>query len=79
MIVQNCAKLGYYCMSVFISYGVGLCALQKAKDSKDDSLESFVPKAGLEPARAQCPRDFKSLVSTIPPFRQPVCLSGAKL
>ena len=29
-----------------------------------------VPEAGLEPARAQCPRDFKSLVSTIPPFRR---------
>lgn len=26
-----------------------------------------VPGAGLEPARTQCPRDFKSLVSTIPP------------
>ena len=27
----------------------------------------MVPRAGLEPARTQCPRDFKSLVSTIPP------------
>ncbi len=26
-----------------------------------------VPEAGLEPARTQCPRDFKSLVSTISP------------
>ncbi len=30
-----------------------------------------VPKVGLEPTQALCPRDFKSLVSTIPPFRQP--------
>ena len=30
----------------------------------------MVPKAGLEPARACGPRDFKSLVSTIPPLRQ---------
>ena len=36
----------------------------------------FVPEAGLEPARTQCSRDFKSLVSTIPPFRQP--LDGSK-
>lgn len=30
-------------------------------------LSQVVPGAGLEPARTQCPRDFKSLVSTIPP------------
>lgn len=28
---------------------------------------AMVPEAGLEPARTQCSRDFKSLVSTIPP------------
>ena len=32
-------------------------------------LDLVVPRAGLEPARARCPRDFKSLVSTIPPPR----------
>ena len=46
-------------------------------------LHFSVPKAGLEPARAQCPRDFKSLVSTIPPFRQPDTIlfriAGAKV
>ena len=31
---------------------------------------SFVLEAGLEPAQPQWPRDFKSLVSTIPPFEQ---------
>ena len=39
-------------------------------------LGRTVPEAGLEPARTQCPRDFKSLVSTIPPFRHP--LFGSK-
>ena len=29
-----------------------------------NSLEFMVHSAGIEPARAQCPRDFKSLVST---------------
>ena len=28
----------------------------------------LVLEAGLEPAQPQWPRDFKSLVSTIPPF-----------
>ena len=32
--------------------------------------DSFVPRAGLEPAQPLWPRDFKSLVSTIPPSRQ---------
>ena len=32
---------------------------------------SFVLEAGLEPAQPRWPRDFKSLVSTIPPFEQP--------
>ena len=32
---------------------------------------SFVLEAGLEPAQPQWPRDFKSLVSTIPPFELP--------
>ena len=36
-----------------------------------DQQFSLVPKAGLEPAQPLWPRDFKSLVSTIPPFRQP--------
>ena len=31
----------------------------------------FVLEAGLEPAQPRWPRDFKSLVSTIPPFEQP--------
>ena len=31
-----------------------------------------VLEAGLEPAQPQWSRDFKSLVSTIPPFEQPV-------
>ena len=31
----------------------------------------FVPRAGLEPAQPLWPRDFKSLVSTIPPSRRP--------
>src|SRR5712691_1786674 len=29
----------------------------------------LVPPAGLEPARARCPRDFKSHASTVPPRR----------
>lgn len=35
----------------------------KKKRRKITSLYKKVPKAGLEPARAKCPRDFKSLVS----------------
>ena len=31
----------------------------------------FVPKVGLEPTQPKRPRDFKSLVSTIPPLRLP--------
>ena len=31
---------------------------------------TLVLEAGLEPAQPQWPRDFKSLVSTIPPFEQ---------
>ncbi len=31
----------------------------------------LVLEAGLEPAQPQWPRDFKSLVSTIPPFERP--------
>ncbi len=31
----------------------------------------LVLEAGLEPAQPQWPRDFKSLVSTIPPFEHP--------
>ena len=30
-------------------------------------IQHVVPAAGLEPARPTKPRDFKSLVSTIPP------------
>ena len=34
-----------------------------------------VLEAGLEPAQPRWPRDFKSLVSTIPPFEQPyICV-----
>ena len=33
-----------------------------------------VLEAGLEPAQPQWPRDFKSLVSTIPPFEQRMAL-----
>ena len=49
---------------------------------------SLVLEAGLEPAQPRWPRDFKSLVSTIPPFEQPLlpqcgtwpfCDSGAKV
>ena len=36
-------------------------ALQKQK----------VLEAGLEPAQPQWPKDFKSFVSTIPPFEHP--------
>ena len=43
--------------------------MRRMEQSTTDSFLNVVPKAGLEPARAQCPRDFKSLVSTIPPFR----------
>ena len=32
-----------------------------------DFYSEMVRRAGLEPAQAICPRDFKSLVSTIPP------------
>ena len=35
------------------------------------SLKINVLEAGLEPAQPQWPRDFKSLVSTIPPFERP--------
>ncbi len=42
-----------------------------------------VLEAGLEPAQPQWPKDFKSFVSTIPPFEQPFAIfwmnSGAKL
>ena len=31
---------------------------------------NIVPQAGLEPAQPKRPRDFKSLVSTIPPSGQ---------
>ena len=31
----------------------------------------FVLEAGLEPAQPQWPKDFKSFVSTIPPFEHP--------
>ncbi len=36
-------------------------------EGKDELALRFVPQAGLEPAQPQRPRDFKSLVSTIPP------------
>ena len=35
-------------------------------------LITVVLEAGLEPAQLQQPKDFKSFVSTIPPFEQPV-------
>ena len=34
---------------------------------KEKITQHLVPTAGLEPARPTKPRDFKSLVSTIPP------------
>ena len=34
---------------------------------KEKTTQHLVPTAGLEPARPTKPRDFKSLVSTIPP------------
>ena len=37
---------------------------------KGKASQNLVPAAGLEPARPIKPRDFKSLVSTIPPRRQ---------
>ena len=41
---------------------------------------SLVLEAGLEPAQPRWPRDFKSLVSTIPPFEQPyICNFSRKL
>ncbi len=55
--------------------------LQRKKESQGnpDFLLVKVPKTGLEPVWAQCPRDFKSLVSTIPPLRQLFFLvSGCK-
>ena len=42
-------------------------------------LLNTVPKVGLEPTQPLWPRDFKSLVSTIPPFRQPDLLTRAKV
>ncbi len=47
--------------------------------SLPSSFVKWVPEAGLEPARAQCPRDFKSLVSTIPPFRHGFLSKSEKL
>ena len=35
-----------------------------------------VPEVGLEPTRPQWPRDFKSLVSTIPPFGRKHCYAA---
>ena len=37
---------------------------------KGKITQHVVPAAGLEPARPTKPRDFKSLVSTIPPRGQ---------
>ena len=42
---------------------VSLCYLA-IPEIKKGVQNSFVPEAGLEPARPQWPRDFKSLVST---------------
>ena len=33
-------------------------------------ITSKVPEVGLEPTQPQWPKDFKSFVSTIPPFGQ---------
>ena len=38
---------------------------------KGKITQHVVPAAGLEPARPTKPRDFKSLVSTIPPRGHP--------
>ena len=43
----------------------------KAPSRLIDSVLCFVLEAGLEPAQPQWPKDFKSFVSTIPPFEQP--------
>ena len=64
--------------------------IRKKIKSLQDNLQGFylVLEAGLEPAQPQWSRDFKSLVSTIPPFEQPLlpqcgtwpfCDSGAKV
>ena len=37
-----------------------------------------VLEAGLEPAQPQWPKDFKSFVSTIPPFEHPIKESGKR-
>ena len=46
-------------------------AKEKALASFTCKSLSLVLEAGLEPAQPRWPRDFKSLVSTIPPFEQP--------
>ena len=38
----------------------------------------FVLEAGLEPAQPQWPKDFKSFVSTIPPFEHPQIKRGKR-
>ncbi len=47
-------------------------------NTKNPAKRSFyrisVLEAGLEPAQPQWPRDFKSLVSTIPPFEHLIAL-----
>ena len=40
------------------------------REKHDSSLR--VLEAGLEPAQPQWPKDFKSFVSTIPPFEHPM-------
>lgn len=39
---------------------------------KSFNLYNLVPRAGLEPAQAYCPKDFKSFASTIPPPRHTI-------
>ena len=46
--------------------------MKNDKSYKFVALVVFVLEAGLEPAQPQWPKDFKSFVSTIPPFEQPV-------
>jgi hypothetical protein len=54
-------------MEVPPGFEPGIAALQAAALPLGDgtiSKKTVVPEAGLEPARTQCPGDFKSPVST---------------
>ena len=49
---------------------------RKRKIPAESSSFLAVPEAGLEPAQPQWSRDFKSLVSTIPPFGRGMLLQN---